>query len=462
MAQSLKSIASINVSVNNVSGTTTAIAEFTAVINGTYLDVLEVTSGTLAVGNIVYGEGVSPITRITALGTGTGGTGSYTVSVSNEYFSGTMYAGSGTASKIRIVDTDTSSQIGQPAGSIEFFGSDASYPGAGVVAYISAVSESDSPDTALTFGTRTADGDGVDANERMRISSVGHVGVGVVPDAWRSSMQVVQVDTSALAGGQEGEFGGGDIALLSLNTANEGSGVGYRRIAEGYSSYYKQTETRHEWATDTTYGSAGDSNSFSEFMALSGTCVLSIGSYFEINSADSVTPRLQVHGLGNESSQSIGRWSDDDASSALYLQKSRGTFIGGGGAVTSDDGLGTIFFAGDTNTAYVNGASIRAVVDGTVTSTTLPARLEFSTTAVGASTPSEAMRITSAGYIGIGTLSPSQKLHVSGNVRITGAIYDSTNSFGSFGQVLHSSANGVFWDTPVTTADAVAYAIALG
>jgi hypothetical protein len=72
------------------------------------------------------------------------------------------------------------------------------------------------------------------------------------------------------------------------------------------------------------------------------------------------------------------------------------------------------------------------------------------------------MRITSAGYIGIGTLSPSQKLHVSGNVRITGAIYDSANSFGSFGQVLHSSANGIFWDTPVTTADAVAYAIALG
>jgi hypothetical protein len=67
-----------------------------------------------------------------------------------------------------------------------------------------------------------------------------------------------------------------------------------------------------------------------------------------------------------------------------------------------------------------------------------------------------------AGNIGIGTLIPSQKLHVSGNVRITRAIYDSTNSFGSFGQVLHSSANSVFWDTPVTTADAVAYAIALG
>ena len=48
------------------------------------------------------------------------------------------------------------------------------------------------------------------------------------------------------------------------------------------------------------------------------------------------------------------------------------------------------------------------------------------------------------------------------NVRITGAIYDSTNSDGSFGQVLHSSADGVFWDTPVTMTDAVAYAMALG
>ena len=49
---------------------------------GTTLTVTGVTSGTLSVGQQVYGTGVSQLTRITALGTGTGGVGTYTVSVS--------------------------------------------------------------------------------------------------------------------------------------------------------------------------------------------------------------------------------------------------------------------------------------------------------------------------------------------------------------------------------------------
>ncbi|MCK5832212.1 tail fiber domain-containing protein, partial [bacterium] len=46
---------------------------------------------------------------------------------------------------------------------------------------------------------------------------------------------------------------------------------------------------------------------------------------------------------------------------------------------------------------------------------------------------------------GIGTTSPSQKLHVSGNVRVTGAYYDSGNSPGTAGQVLSSTVTGTDW-----------------
>jgi hypothetical protein len=47
--------------------------------------------------------------------------------------------------------------------------------------------------------------------------------------------------------------------------------------------------------------------------------------------------------------------------------------------------------------------------------------------------------------LGVGTLVPSQRLHVSGNVRVTGAYYDSSNSAGSSGQVLSSTGSGTAW-----------------
>ena len=49
------------------------------------------------------------------------------------------------------------------------------------------------------------------------------------------------------------------------------------------------------------------------------------------------------------------------------------------------------------------------------------------------------------GDFGIGTTAPSQKLHVAGNARVTGAFYDSTNSPGTAGQVLSSTATGTDW-----------------
>lgn len=56
-------------------------ASFTATISGRTMTVSAVASGTLAVGQIVTGAGVSANTAIEALGTGTGGIGTYTVSV---------------------------------------------------------------------------------------------------------------------------------------------------------------------------------------------------------------------------------------------------------------------------------------------------------------------------------------------------------------------------------------------
>ena len=80
-------------------GTGTAFATYqdavvmTAAIATTVLTVSAVASGTLAIGQTVDGAGVTAGTYITALGTGTGGTGTYTLSASQTVTSTTLYAG---------------------------------------------------------------------------------------------------------------------------------------------------------------------------------------------------------------------------------------------------------------------------------------------------------------------------------------------------------------------------------
>jgi hypothetical protein len=67
-----------------------AAAIFTGSTSGTTLTVTTVSSGTIAINQSLYGVGVLPETVITALGTGTGGTGTYTINRSQTVASGTL------------------------------------------------------------------------------------------------------------------------------------------------------------------------------------------------------------------------------------------------------------------------------------------------------------------------------------------------------------------------------------
>lgn len=99
----------------------------------------------------------------------------------------------------------------------------------------------------------------------------------------------------------------------------------------------------------------------------------------------------------------------------IELGKSRGT-IGTQTAVLSGDGLGLIRFYGSDGASLVQAAQISASVDGTPALNDMPGRLSFHTTASGASSPTERMRITSAGKIGIANTSPQGMLSINGTV----------------------------------------------
>ena len=53
--------------------------------------------------------------------------------------------------------------------------------------------------------------------------------------------------------------------------------------------------------------------------------------------------------------------------------------------------------------------------------------------------------LKSNGDFGLSTTTPTQRLHVVGNARVTGAFYASTNSPGTSGQILSSTATGTTW-----------------
>jgi len=98
---------------------------------------------------------------------------------------------------------------------------------------------------------------------------------------------------------------------------------------------------------------------------------------------------------------------DASRGGTLSLGRHRNATVGGTPTVVqSGDLLGAICFAGGDGTDMrTKGASIACQVDGTPGADDMPGRLVFSTTADGASSPTERMRISQNGNISAGTTS---------------------------------------------------------
>jgi hypothetical protein len=105
---------------------------------------------------------------------------------------------------------------------------------------------------------------------------------------------------------------------------------------------------------------------------------------------------LQLEGTGNARRMSI---IGNDGQPFVILAREKSGSVGGNTAVSNGDVLGIVSFQGSDGTEFVVGADISAEVDGTPGANDLPTRLVFSTTADGASSPTERMRIANNGAI---------------------------------------------------------------
>jgi len=127
----------------------------------------------------------------------------------------------------------------------------------------------------------------------------------------------------------------------------------------------------------------------------------------EVFGAVGFEPKVQVNGIGGEGISIVGWRNTANYPGNLWLARSNSDTIGTHALVSDSQKLGEILFSGSDGTDFENAASIKCEVDGTPGANDMPGRLIFSTTADGASSPTERMRITNNGHLLIGYTSSS-------------------------------------------------------
>ena len=113
------------------------------------------------------------------------------------------------------------------------------------------------------------------------------------------------------------------------------------------------------------------------------------------------TPLFQV------SDNTSGRWAriasatyiDSTIGGGIILAHSRNSTVGSHTILQDDDKLGSVFFEGSDGTQFARGAQIQAYVDGTPGTDDMPGRIEFGTTADGASSPTTNLVLDSSGRL---------------------------------------------------------------
>ena len=117
---------------------------------------------------------------------------------------------------------------------------------------------------------------------------------------------------------------------------------------------------------------------------------------------------IQTEGIGGATGRGALSVINNDVSNNppyVLLGRSGAATLGSNAVVVNGSRLGTLTFHGADGTSFIEAATVAGEVDGAPGSNDMPGRLVFSTTADGAASPTERMRITCNGYLLLATTS---------------------------------------------------------
>jgi hypothetical protein len=217
------------------------------------------------------------------------------------------------------------------------------------------------------------------------------VGIGTTTPS--AALEVAQTTDMAVIAGTSGTSNAARLEARSGNGTTSGK---YAYIR------FNNNDTNNQRYDVGTYGTDDltfrDVKAGSTRLTLDTSGRLLVGTSTVTTTASTSTNNLlAVESANNYLGVSFTANCNDSNGSYLVLKKSRGTTAGSNAVVQSGDEIGNIFFEATDGSASRSAAAIRAFVDATPGASDMPGRIVLSTTADGASSPTERMRITSDG-----------------------------------------------------------------
>ena len=231
-------------------------------------------------------------------------------------------------------------------------------------------------------------------SEKMRLDASGNLGLGVTPSSWSvgKAIEVYSKGNALIS----------TSSTQAIVTSNAYYNTSWKYGASGAATYYQQNAGVHSWH-NATAGTQDANITFTQAMTLDQEGRLLVGTpsaRTNIYNA-SYAPILQVETTGTLTQRTASFTYNNGGTTGggpvIQLITSRSATAGGVTLVGTDDELGSVQFFGTNGTAPVAAASITTFSDGAPSSTSMPGRLVFGTTAASATSPTTRFTINRVG-----------------------------------------------------------------